>query len=233
MVDNNSTTIPLDAYTDPEQLAYCYGCLLLPLYQQKTRVLFAELGFSVLAIYCKNDKWQCDFFTSVYYANSAFQYVCVLNYTLIAFCFMWACLLHYIILRQQLCTWYDILKESPPLSPPIFTHTSSSGMQPPCHVNAFALKSNDHLMPCFTECQGFCINYLITCQAPTNGRPQTLIGSVCIDKEHCGSLPHLSLGMWRASFLLWKMSRQWGSRWCRGARNRWCMWFFMVLSQAS
>ena len=37
--------------------------------------------------------------------------------------------------------WKDILKDPPPLSPPIFTQISSSGIIPSCHVNLLFLES--------------------------------------------------------------------------------------------
>ena len=37
--------------------------------------------------------------------------------------------------------WNDILNEEPPLSPPTFTHTSSCGMMPSCHVSRWTLES--------------------------------------------------------------------------------------------
>jgi len=36
-------------------------------------------------------------------------------------------------------SWKEVFMEPPPLSPPIFTHTSLLGIKPECHVSLFSL----------------------------------------------------------------------------------------------
>lgn len=104
-------------------------------------------------------------------------------------------------------TWKDILKEPPPLSPPIFTHTSLQGMVPLCHVSASALYDDAckillvHQMVCTVV---YCIivaNCVLTPQAHPSRKVPSVLGCLCMHRELHGALHHWRQGKRRGCFL--------------------------------